>query len=63
MLVLEDCGFLPEQYTAEDKGGFYVRLPPDGVPESENVVKIMSPAQAAAGGLIGKEQLPSSDQS
>jgi len=51
-LTLTDVGFLPEQYDAESGKGFYVRLPPDGVPLGESEVKIMSPAQAAAGGYL-----------
>ena len=50
-LSMEDVGFLPEQYTAEDGKGFYVRLPPNGQPEGESKVKIVSPEEAAAGGL------------
>lgn len=58
-LTIDDCGFLPEQYTAEDQKGFYVRLPPDGVPREENRVQIMSPGQAAASGYLDK--LPTKD--
>lgn len=57
-LSMADCGFLPEQYTAEDRNGFYVKLPPDGVPEAESKVKIMSPAEAAAGGYLDDQPRP-----
>ena len=55
-LSIDECGFLPEQYSAEDQKGFYVRLPPDGVPREENRVQIMSPGQAAASGYL--DELP-----
>ena len=49
---MEDTGFLPEQYTKEDGNGFYVVLPPDGQPTGDETrVKIVSPEEAAAGGL------------
>jgi len=57
-LAMVDCGFLPEQYDAESGKGFYVRLPADGIPISENAVKVMSPAQAAAGGYYDPEAVP-----
>jgi hypothetical protein len=51
-LSLEDVGFLPEQYTAEDGQGFYARLSADGQPMGgESSVKIISPQEAAAGGM------------
>ena len=39
------------EYTAEDGKGFHVRLPPDGQPSEKSSVKIISPEEAAAGGL------------
>lgn len=50
-LEMSDVGFLPEQYTAEDGKGFYVRLPPDGQPDTASTVRIVSPEEAAAGGI------------
>ena len=50
-LSLEEVGFLPEQYTKEDGQGFYARLPPDGQPVGASSVKIISPQEAAAGGI------------
>ena len=50
-LSMDNVGFLPEQYTAEDGKGFYVRLNPDGTPTEESKIKIVSPEEAAAGGL------------
>lgn len=50
-LSMDNVGFLPEQYTAEDGKGFYVRLNPDGTPAEESKIKIVSPEEAAAGGL------------
>lgn len=50
-LAKTDVGFLPEQYTVEDGKGFYVRLNPDGTPAEESSVKIISPEEAAAGGM------------
>ena len=50
-LTLADVGFLPEQYDKENKG-FYVKLPNDGIPVEESKVKIVSPQEAEATGLI-----------
>ena len=47
----QEVGFLPEQYTKEDGQGFYARLPPDGQPVGASSVKIISPQEAAAGGI------------
>jgi len=52
-LNMDQCGFLPEQYTAEDREGFYVRLPADGQPNADSSVKVLSPEQAVAGGYLG----------
>jgi len=52
-LGMDECGFLPEQYTAEDREGFYVRLPADGQPDADSSVKVLSPEQAVAGGFLG----------
>lgn len=51
-LTMEDVGFLPEQYDKENQAGFFVRLDAEGQPmEDAAPVKIVSPEQAAAGGL------------
>ena len=41
----DDVGFAPEQYTAEDRDGFYVRLPPNGIPVTESDVRIVPPEE------------------
>ena len=45
----DDVGFLPEQYTVEDQNahqnGFFVRLPPDGIPVEANNVRVVPPEE------------------
>ena len=44
------CGFSPEVYTAEDRKGFYVKLPADGVPldGSEVQTRFVTPEEATS---------------
>jgi len=49
----DDVGFAPEQYTAEDQKGFYVRLPPDGIPVTESDVRIVPPEELESMNIQG----------
>ena len=68
-LEMASCGFMPEQYekaNGEVEKGFYVRLPDDGVPlEPEEFggensrVRVVTPDEAAAMGMLGGDGPPS----